>query len=285
MKGAIECFSDFLLPECYLAWSLEIICLICLGIVTYFIIRKPCRKLMRNSTKIQILIMFSLIFYFIYNLRRIHRTYYFLEELFFSVYQACLIFYFGKKLVEGGAQRKNLLTIRLIFSILLILDFITFILSMIEANSKELMCKQISFTVFRSVSLITQIAFLIVAQKLHKKFQQNQQILLMDEQQTKQQKYHFIQLKILCYISFIGSIILLIVNFLYMISADCRIISHFGNEGQNFSDVLNIIIHAFVKIMTYFLPIILTLAIFKTKSKQEIHDDSILETEDFYIRG
>ncbi|CAK70117.1 unnamed protein product (macronuclear) [Paramecium tetraurelia] len=270
--------------------------LICLAITIVLIFRKQCRKLKSNSTKILVLIMFSLIckilgilVYFIYNLKRIHRTYYFLEELIFQVYQACLIFYFGKKLVVGSTQRKNYNIIRIIFVVLIILDITTFIMSVIEAISKQMMCKQISFTVFRSVSLLTQIGFLAVVQKLNKRFQQNIQNLLINEQQTKQQKSHFFQLKILCYISLFGSVILLIVNFLYMISSDCRIISHFGDEGYNFSDSLNAFIHALVKLFTYFLPIILTLILFRTKSKKEIRRNSVFEAEDLsyqsYFQG
>lgn len=60
--------------------------------------------------------------------------------------------------------------------------------------------------------------------------------------------------------------VLLIVNFLYMLSSDCRIIGHFGNDEYNISDEFNALIHTIVKLFTYFLPIILTLALFKTKS-------------------
>ncbi|CAD8168373.1 unnamed protein product [Paramecium pentaurelia] len=289
MTTAIECFSDFQFLQCYLSWSLEIICLICLGFAISLIFRKKCQKLWSNSTKIIILIILSLIFYFVFNLTRTHRTLYFLQELFYQVNQACLIFYFGNKLVTGPTQRQNLKIIRIIFGILIILDITTFIMSIIEATSKKLMCKQISFTVFRSISLITQIIFLIIVQELYKRFQINLQSLLKNEQQTQRQKSHFIQLKILCYISLIGSIVLLIVNFLYMLSSECRIIDHFGKEGHNLSDELNALIHTIVKLFTYFFPIILTLALFKTKTQKENSNSSIYEVEDLsnqqYFQG
>ncbi|CAD8080504.1 unnamed protein product [Paramecium sonneborni] len=288
MKAAIECFNDFLFLECYLQYQKTYQLIQSLELRNYmFNLPRNCyllhfEKTMQNI-KQQLFQNINTNYVFAYF------TYYFLEELFFQFYQGCLIFYFGKKLVAASSQRKNLNIIRLIFIILIILDIITFILSIVEANSKEKMCKQISFTVFRSVSLFTQIIFLFVVQKLHKKFQQNLQSLLIDEQQTKRQKLHLFQLKILCYISLIGSIILLIVNFLYMISDDCRIIGHFGDEGENFSDALNALVHAIVKLLTYFVPIIITLAIFQTKSKKELHDNSQLEAEDLsgqsYFKG
>lgn len=73
---------------------------------------------------------------------------------------------------------------------------------------------------------------------------------------------------------------MLIVNFLYMISSDCRIIEHFGDEGYNLSDSLNVLIHALVKLSTYFFPIILTLNLFRTKNKKEIRRNSVFEAED-----
>ena len=74
-----------------------------------------------------------------------------------------------------------------------------------------------------------------------------------------------------------------------MMSPDCRIISHFGDDGENFSDALNTIVHAFVKVMTYFLPIILTLAIFITKRQKQSQHNFSLEAEDlsgqFYFKS
>ncbi|CAK80271.1 unnamed protein product (macronuclear) [Paramecium tetraurelia] len=271
------------------SWSLEIICLICLGFAICLIFRRNCKKLLSNSTRIIILIIFSLIFYFVYNLSRTNRTFYFLQELFYQVYQACLIFYFGKKLVQGPSKRQNLNIIRTIFGILIILDITTFIISIIEAASKKQMCKQISFTVFRSISLITQILFLVIVEKLYKRFLLNLKNLLKNEQQTKRQKSHFFQLKILCYISFFGSLILLIVNFIYMLSSDCRIIPHYGNGEYNFSDELNALVHTTVKLLTYFIPIILTLVLFTTKNQKEDSNNSAFEVEDLtyqqYFQG
>ncbi|CAD8161210.1 unnamed protein product [Paramecium pentaurelia] len=277
MKGAIECFSDFL----YLDLDFRNIKFDLPDNYYLFHFQESMQKIIEQFNE-------NINTYYVFTHLK-HRTFYFLEELFFQVYQAYLIFYFGKKLVVGSSQRKNLNIIRIIFGVLIILDVTTFIMSVIEAISKQQMCKQMSFTVFRSVSLITQIGFLVVVQKLNKKFQQNLQNLLINEQQTKQQKSHFFQLKILCYISLIGSVILLIVNFLYMISDDCRIIEHYGDEGQNLSDSLNALVHGIVKLSTYFLPIILTLVLFRTKNKKEIRRNSVFEAEDLsyqsYFQG
>lgn len=65
-----------------------------------------------------------------------------------------------------------------------------------------------------------------------------------------------------------------------MLSSDCRIIDHFGKEGYNFSDELNALIHTIVKLFTYFFPIILTLALFKTKTYKENPNNSVYEVED-----
>ncbi|CAD8160602.1 unnamed protein product [Paramecium octaurelia] len=289
MTTAIQCFNDFQFLQCYLSWSLEIICLICLGFAICLIFRKQCKNVCSNSTRIIILIILSLIFYFVFNLTRTHRTIYFLQELFYQVYQAFLIYYFGKKLVQGPSKRQNLKIIQTIFVTLIILDITTFIISIIEAASQKQMCKQISFTVFRSISLITQILFLVIVEKLYKRFLLNLQNLLKNEQQTKRQKSHFFQLKILCYISFFGSLVLLIVNFIYMLSSDCRIIPHFGNGEYNFSDELNSLVHTTIKLFTYFIPIILTLVLFTTKSQKQDQNNTVFEVEDLtnqqYFQG
>lgn len=83
----------------------------------------------------------------------------------------------------------------------------------------------------------------------------------------------------LCYVSFVGAIVLLIVNFIYFASSDCRIIKHFGNDEYNISDSLNALIHTLIKLGTYFLPLCLTLIIFKPKPDQ-VSDNIVIEEED-----
>lgn len=82
------------------------------------------------------------------------------------------------------------------------------------------------------------------------------------------------------YLSLFGYVLLFVVNFCYLLNSqgDCRIVKHVGDVGYNFSDTLNAIISDFVKLISYFVPFLLSLVIFRPEPQTQV-SEGLLEAE------